>query len=210
MNRKRVLTLAAVLAVPVLIVAWWLGSPLFLDRTVDETLPLSATAAVPSEMRKAEVEAIMQEAAATDDAPLREAMPVVVPEASSPEAVKRGEFRDADDFHTGSGTATIYRLDDGSYLLRLEDFRVTNGPDLRVLLSSAPDVESREQLHDAGYIELAKLKGNVGNQNYEITEDTDVASMGSVIIYCKPFQVLFSVAPLLDVETSAAAPDSAG
>ena len=50
-----------------------------------------------------------------------------------------------------------------------------------------------------GYVDLGKLKGNKGNQNYEIPDDVDIASMRSVTIYCKPFQVIFSVAPLQDL-----------
>ena len=116
--------------------------------------------------------------------------------ATQPVALSSGEFRDADSFHRGSGDATIYRLPDGSHLLRLEDFEVTNGPDLRVLLARPNDPQSRDELHAAGYTHLAKLKGNKGNQNYEIPADIDPSGVGSIIIYCMPFQVIFSVAPL--------------
>ena len=75
---------------------------------------------------------------------------------------------------------------------------VTNGPDLQ---GAAGPVrrnphESGTNLHAGGYTHLAKLKGNIGNQNYEIPADIDVADLGSVIIYCMPFKVIFSVAPL--------------
>ena len=113
-----------------------------------------------------------------------------------PVALASGNFRDADSFHKGSGVATIYRLPDGSHLLRLEDFKVTNGPDLRVLLARPNDPQSRDELQAGGYTHLAKLKGNVGNQNYELPADVDPAGIGSVIIYCMPFKVIFSVAPL--------------
>ena len=43
---------------------------------------------------------------------------------------------------------------------------------------------------------LGSLKGNVGNQNYEIPADADVNALFSVVIYCSPFHVVFSVAPL--------------
>lgn len=196
MTRKRILTAALVAAVPLLIVAWWLGSPLFLDKTVNETLPLSANAAVPADMTREDAERMMAEAAAVDDAPMDEAMPA----AMEPEVIKRGAFRDADDFHKGSGTAAIYKLDDGSHLLRFEDFRVTNGPDLRVLISPAPDVPNRDVLEEVGYIELDKLKGNIGSQNYPIPASVDVGDQMTVIIYCKPFHVLFSVAVLAAVD----------
>lgn len=196
MTRKRILTVALTVAVPILIAAWWLGSPLFLDKTVTETFPLSANAAIPAGMTQKDAEWAMVEAALVDDAPMDEAMPADM----EPEVIRRGEFRDADDFHKGSGTATIYRLDDGSHLLRFEDFRVTNGPDLRVLLSPAPDVLSRDALEEVGYVELDKLKGNVGSQNYPISADVEVGDQMTVIIYCKPFHVLFGVAVLTDVD----------
>lgn len=50
-----------------------------------------------------------------------------------------------------------------------------------------------------GYVDLGKLKGNKGNQNYTIPDDVDVAAQGSIVIYCKPFHVIFSVASLQDV-----------
>ena len=84
----------------------------------------------------------------------------------------------------------------GEYLLRLEEFKVTNGPDLRVLLSAHPDPMSRSEVKDDGYVELGKLKGNIGNQNYEIPSGVDISGYRSVVIYCKPFHVIFSVAPL--------------
>ena len=107
-----------------------------------------------------------------------------------------GTFQDADRFHQGSGEATIYRGPDGSYLLRLENFQVTNGPDLHVILSPSPAPESREDVHQPGYLDLGSLKGNRGNQNYEIPADVDVDAWSSVVIYCSPFHVVFSVALL--------------
>ncbi len=118
----------------------------------------------------------------------------------TPQAVavklKAGMFKDADSFHKGSGEATIFRGPDGSLLLRLEDFNVTNGPDLHVLLSPHPDPERQGDVKQAGYVDLGKLKGNIGNQNYPIPDDVDVSIQGSVVIYCKPFHVVFSVATL--------------
>ena len=75
-------------------------------------------------------------------------------------------------------------------ILRLEDFMVTNGPDLHVLL-----VENVEG--DMGnYIDLGSLKGNIGAQNYEIPADVDLSQFSGVMIYCQPFHVVFSTAPL--------------
>ena len=110
--------------------------------------------------------------------------------------LKSGAFRNADDFHKGSGEATIYRGPDGTLLLRLEKFKVTNGPDLHVVLSPHEDPKTQQQVMLAGWVDLGKLKGNVGNQNYFIPDNVDVNAQQSVVIYCKPFHVIFSVATL--------------
>ena len=74
-------------------------------------------------------------------------------------------------------------------------FKVTNGPDLRVLLVKSPNPQGRGDL-DAGYEELGKLKGNIGNQNHTIPDSIEADGYGSIVIYCKPFHVVFSVASL--------------
>ena len=206
MTRKRILIAAAVLAVPALALAWWLGSPLFIDRAVNEEFPLSADAAVPAGMTRTQVEQTMATMAMLDGETMDEAMPSMAsmpaatpgaPPADAPMIVKRGMFRDADGFHRGEGSATIYRLADGSHTLRLEDFRVTNGPDLRVLLVAHPDPQGRSDVQDSASVELDRLKGNVGNQNYPVPPDVSLGDYESVVIYCRPFQVVFSVAPLI-------------
>ncbi|MCI0835915.1 MAG: DM13 domain-containing protein [Chloroflexi bacterium] len=193
-RRKRWSTIglgvALVLAVPVLWLAWWLGSPLFIDKVADEDFPLTANATIPDNVTRAEAETTM-ETAAKIEAPMSEPMTTGM---SSAEAVSliSGDFRDADRFHKGSGRATIYRLEDDSHVLRLEDLNVTNGPDLRVLLMVDPEGGDKDQ----GYLDLGKLKGNIGNQNYPIPDDADVSRYHAVMIYCQPFHVVFSTAPL--------------
>ena len=121
------------------------------------------------------------------------------PETASPVKLKTGAFAGADRVHKGSGQASIYRLPDGSHLLRLDDFKVTNGPDLRVILTRVANPGVSGEVTGPGHVELAKLKGNMGNQNYPIPDDVDISSFESVVIYCKPFRVIFSVAPLGNV-----------
>ena len=116
--------------------------------------------------------------------------------ANQVEAVAMGSFKDADAFHRGSGTATIYRTPDGSEVVRLEDLNVTNGPALHVVLSTHPDPERSEQVKQEGYVDLGDLKGNRGNQNYPIPAGVDTSIHKSVVIYCYPFAVVFSVATL--------------
>ncbi len=202
----------SIAAVPVLalvgFLAYDLGSPLFINKTVEEEFPFAFSATVPSGMDRDDVEQIMAGIAAMDQDPVDESMAAATPSApaqdggvsttaaSSSARVKTGDFRDQDSFHKGSGQATIYGLADGTFFLRLDNLRVTNGPDLHVILSPHPDPATGREVKTPGYLDLGKLKGNRGNQNYEIPAGVDVDAVGSVVIYCKPFHVVFSVAPL--------------
>ncbi len=157
------LGLLLVLALPL---AWYLGSPLFLDRAVEEG-PFDAAAA-----------------------------------RASP--VRSGRFVGADSFHMGAGRATIFRLPDGRQTLRLEEFTVTNGPDLYVYLSGHPAPRDSAQLHGSGDFEVARLRGNIGEQSYDLPADLDVGAFKSVVIYCKRFTTVFSTAELAPAAATAA------
>ena len=184
--------LGVVIAVPVAVFAYWLLAPLFITNTVNEDFPLTANAEIPEGMERSEAEMVMTSMRKMEDN-VEESMPAA---QGSPVLVKSGEFRDGDNLHTGSGQALVYDLPDGSTVLRFENFRVTNGPDLRVVLTTVADPGNSGDVHAPGSIELDKLKGNVGNQNYHIPSDADVSAYKSVVIYCKPFRVVFAVAPL--------------
>lgn len=181
---------AVALAIPALALAWWLGSPLFIDNTVDDAFPLSATAEIPDDMTQEDVEKEMEEAA-TERVGAEEPMPV------EPTLLSSATFAGADEFHQGSGTASVYELADGSQVLRFEEFEVTNGPALRVIVTASTGEISRDQLQGDGYEYLGELKGNVGNQNYDVPEGIDLGSGEyTVVIYCEPFHVVFATAVL--------------
>jgi len=93
-----------------------------------------------------------------------------------------------DGIHDASGIAKVIPLDDGSQILRLEEFRSTNGPGLYVYL--ATDKGASE------FVSLGKLKANQGNQNYDIPDQTDLEKYDQVLIWCEPFSVLFGSAAL--------------
>lgn len=103
-------------------------------------------------------------------------------------------------FHSGAhdtaGMATIYQLADGKRVLRLSDFSTSNGPDVKVLLVMADDVMKNSDVTMNNYIQLGDLKGNKGNQNYEIPADVDLSKYHTVTIWCKQFSVNFGSAPL--------------
>ena len=162
------------------------------EAAMDRQFPLTANATIPEGMTRAEAEERMETAAQTE-APVAEPMMEAMEE---PEVVAllTGEFEDGDPFHTGEGTATVYRLADGRHVVRFENFRVRNGPDLRVILTPI----GREDVLADGYIELGELKGNVGNQNYFFPEGIDPGDYAAVIIYCWPFRVVFAEAVLTE------------
>ena len=216
-KRRPVQVVAAIVALAVLALAWWLISPLFIDDVVDEPFPRAAVAVIPDDMTAPEVEEMMMEAA-SEDYPVDEAMPdsmvsVVAQadsegsdptveaagttmEATGPVAVATGGLVDADSFHRGSGEVTVYRLEDGSHVLRLEDIEVTNGPDLHVIVAPAHGISNRDALQAAGYIDLGSLKGNIGSQNYDFPADYQIPEQMTVVIYCVPFHVIFTTAEL--------------
>lgn len=98
--------------------------------------------------------------------------------------------------HETAGTVTIYRLDSGDRVLRLTDFHTSNGPDVHVYLSSAAKVNSNGDVTNGKYLDLGTLKGNIGNQNYEIPANVDLNEFHSVSIWCARFHVNFGAAQL--------------
>jgi len=100
-----------------------------------------------------------------------------------------GNFTGAGDgIHNAAGTAKVVTLGDGSKVLRLENFRSTNGPNVHVYLSTDKGASD--------YVDLGKIKANNGNQNYNIPNGTDLNKDKIVLIWCKDFSVLFGSAEL--------------
>jgi hypothetical protein len=106
----------------------------------------------------------------------------------------KGEFHNAD--KAGKGTATVYQLADGKRVLRLTNFETDNGPDLHVRLIAAGDARDTASVANTDYVEVAKLRGNKGNQNYELPDKADLGKYRVVSIWCNRFTVNFAAAPL--------------
>jgi hypothetical protein len=100
--------------------------------------------------------------------------------------------------HHASGRATIYEESDGRRILRLTNFKTSNGPDLHVVLIALKDASDDANFLKSGteWVELGKLKGNEGDQNYEIPAGTDLNKYHAVSIYCERFNANFGTAPL--------------
>jgi hypothetical protein len=110
-------------------------------------------------------------------------------EQQEPVSTLSGQFVGAGDgIHNTEGIAKEIRLEDGKKFIRFENFKVTNGPDLFVYLSTDKSASD--------FIDIGRLKANIGNQNYEIPEGTDLTKYGTVLIWCKAFSVLFGSADL--------------
>ncbi len=189
-----------VVVLAVLVAGWIFVSPLFIDRTVDEDidflldgggLDMTAIMSMPAAKREEMRQEIMGAAAGAPPRNATESMP-----AEAAQVVARGRFVDADAVHKGSGQSILYALPNGRHVLRLEDFRTTNGPALVVYLAKHPSPTRASDVTDGGFLDLGELKGNVGNQNYEIPAGSDVAEYNSVVIWCELFGVLFSPAAL--------------
>ena len=191
----------SILAVLVLAGGWFFISPLFIDSAVDEDfgfvlesgeMDMSKVMAMSEGERMSMKDEIMDAAANAPDAMVGETMA-----ADTAVAIAQGQFVDADAIHKGSGSATLYRLPDGSHAVRFEEFRSTNGPALVVYLAKHDDPRSADDVTDNGFLNLGKLKGNVGNQNYLIPAGTPIDDFNSVVIWCELFDVLFSPAALI-------------
>ena len=127
------------------------------------------------------------------NAKVNEAMPPGLANASET-VLASGSFHSV--AHGTKGTASIYQLADGTRILRLTNFETSNGPDVHVYLVAANDASDSETVKKAAFLELGSLKGNIGDQNYEIPADTDLAKYRAVTIWCKRFSVNFGTAPL--------------
>jgi hypothetical protein len=87
----------------------------------------------------------------------------------------------------------LIRTDGTQTFLRFEGFETDNGPDLNVyLISGAPGDDPGEN-----YVDLGDLKGNIGDQNYEIPAGVDLSQYRSVVIWCVRFGVGFGGAELM-------------
>lgn len=181
------------IVVGVLGVGWWLASPLFLDKVVDEAPVMSDH----SNMKDNEENTMEENDGMTSDSiqeqdDMKDETMEETDSSSSDDMTKdtmktdelMGTFSGADSSHTAKGSVMVSVEN-----IRLEDFEVTNGPDLYVYL-----VEEGQETKDG--VSLGELKGNMGNQNYEIPKGESVSAGMEIVIWCKQFNVEFGSAEL--------------
>jgi hypothetical protein len=111
-----------------------------------------------------------------------------------PMAVTKGNFKGL--AHETKGSASIYQLADGKRTLRLTAFETSNGPDVHVYLTAAEIEKGNGAIKEAGFIDLGSMKGNKGDQNYDIPAEADLNKFKNVTIWCARFGVNFGQAPL--------------
>lgn len=100
--------------------------------------------------------------------------------------------------HKTSGRATVLKQADGTRLLRLTDFSTSNGPQLHVLLVDGQNPQALKDFNVAAVknIDLGDLKGNQGDQTYQLPANADLQKFNVVMIYCERFHANFGSAPL--------------
>lgn len=186
-----------VTVVLVVVLVWFQPQALLFDTVVEEDFPIARDDVPgpdpadggPGETAPTE-ETTPGETTAEPESPPPEEPP-------GPVALASGSFESRSRY-TVEGTATVYRLEDGSRILRLEEFSSTNGPDLFVYLTTADSADSDDDLN-RDFVDLGVLKGNIGSQNYEIPDDVDLDRYDTVVVWCRRFTVGFGAADLVPV-----------
>ena len=166
-----------------------LGRPLVTDKVVDEQIVVADDA--PSDTAPSDASpAPPAVTPSTKAAPSAPAAPP--PTSAAPKNVKvaSGNFQAI--AHPGRGTATLIRTTGSGVKLTFTGFSTDNGPDIRVYLSRGTKSSGK----GASFVDLGTLKGNKGNQQYNVPADVNLAEFDSVVLWCRAFDVGFIQAPL--------------
>jgi hypothetical protein len=125
---------------------------------------------------------------------VNEAAPAAL--SAEPEPLYTGQLEGK--VHQTSGRATIYKNAEGKMYLRLSDFTTSNGPDVHVVLVKAEDKALEQEIVKGNLdsVEIGSLKGNQGDQNYDLPATADLNQYQAVVIYCERFHAIFGVAKL--------------
>ncbi|MGA8483827.1 MAG: DM13 domain-containing protein [Nitrososphaeraceae archaeon] len=203
MNTRTKIIIGIMTAIIVITFAIYTISPLLINTVINEPLPPSSVSSdfqrfmnmtederieAANNMTQKQKEIIMTVAAKDNDT-VSENLSVATMSTSSNETLIGNFVGAGDGFHNAEGVAKIIQLADGTDILRLENFKATNGPDLYVYLSTDKT--------NADIVNLGRLKGNIGNQNYLIPAGTDITKYNTALIWCRAFSVIFGSAQLL-------------
>jgi hypothetical protein len=169
--RAPVLGSYVAIAVASAAIGYWTG---FRDTEVDEDVVMATAAANAADRQSALAGEVPSEQERERPA--------------GPVELATGAFAGADG-HAAAGRATVVREQDGDRILTFTDFDVDPGPGIVVYLA-------RDEANVDDVIELGDLKGNVGDQQYEIPADANLSEYGTVILWCVPFTTRIAVAGL--------------
>jgi len=179
-------------ALLIFIFVWFEPHKAFIDERVDEVVPQAETVI----QEDAAPTTSPDSSAGTTPPPVDDTSVVVttlVPPVAYPVLLSQGVLIDV--AHGGSGTVLVLELEDGSRVLRFEDLDVLNGPDLVVILSDR-SLSGADDYTDGQYLILGELKGNLGNQNYQIPAEVDLSEWATAAIWCRRFNTTFNVASI--------------
>lgn len=213
MSRKKAIIIGIVIATVAIPLGIYTALPLLINTEINEPLPTVSNGNIDmaamqqfkdfmemteeerieegQQMSNEERDMIMKAAAQTNGTTVNEEMTTIEEDTSTAYA---GTFVGVNDgIHNAEGQAKVIKLGDGSNFLRLEDFRSTNGPDLYVYLSTDKG--------NSDFVNLGRLKGNIGDQNYKIPEGVDLSKYNTAVIWCQAFSVLFGSAELRPMTT---------
>ena len=158
----------AITTIGITIIGYWLLSPLFIQRKVNEG-----------------IEEIMQEQLKSNSTKTSETTA-----STGQETIRLGTFIGADNFHRATGTVRLIKIAEKYYVRFEDDFTITNGPDLFIHFGNNGTYAAGARLSD--------LKGNIGSQNYEVPKNIDPLQYSEVWIWCRAFSVPFAYARLQD------------
>jgi Electron transfer DM13 len=170
---RTVAVLAVAVAVAVAGFLWFRPDRLFTSREVNEPLPGAAAQPAPGE----------------EDPVVEGADP------AGPTTIAESEFLSLE--HETRGRALVVETAMGKRFLRFEDFETSDGPDLLVYLSAKEPAGSDDWYgYDRDFVDLGELKGNVGDQNYQIPAGVDLGRYSTAVVWCRRFEVGFAAAVL--------------
>jgi hypothetical protein len=173
-------TLAALVGIVVLAVAYYLVSPLWRTNELDEDSPVDAQVETTASAGMNESMEVAMERMKDEKKEMTESMP------SQTAIVAQAPFIPGD--HDVEGRALLIRQADGNHIVRFEDFSTINGPNLHIYLASDLDGDD--------HVDLGPIRATHGNVNYEVPAGTDTSKYRHVLVWCVPFGVLFSSASL--------------
>lgn len=98
------------------------------------------------------------------------------------EVIAQGKFVGLEG-HRAEGLTKLIKVADKYYIRFEDDFRITNGPDLFVYFGKNGQYDPSTK--------IARLKGNIGGQNYEVPASINPTTYNEIWVWCRAFSVAF-------------------